>query len=55
MLVKKLFLAKTSNPFTPKSEEEFWNSIDKGIRQADAGILEDMDEAIDEISRELAI
>ena len=53
--IRKLFLARKTNPFTPKTEEEFYASIDRGIAEADAGMVQDMDEAIDEISAELAL
>ena len=54
-IVRKLFLARKTNPFTPKTEEEFYASIDRGIAEADAGIVQDMDEAIDEIGAVLAL
>lgn len=48
-------LVSKNSPFKPETEEEFYASIDIGIAQADAGQVQDMDEAIDEISRELGI
>ena len=39
--------------FEPMSEEEFYREGDKGIEQADNGQLQDANEAMDEITREL--
>ncbi|MBR3307420.1 MAG: hypothetical protein IKI75_09230 [Lachnospiraceae bacterium] len=41
------------NPFRPKTEEELLEKIDRGVKQADEGMLQDADEAVDEIIRDL--
>ena len=53
--IQDLFSPQTSNPFRPLTENEFLASIDESLAQADAGFVQDADEAIDEISAELGI
>lgn len=53
--VQDLFSPQSANPFKPMTETEFLASIDKSIEQADAGFVQDADEAIDEISAELGL
>ena len=43
------------SPFRPKTEAEMTEKIDSSLAQADAGILQDADEAIDEVLRELEL
>ena len=52
---EKLSIKKEQNPFVSKSKEAFYASIDRGIAEADAGLLQDADEVIDEISAELGL
>ncbi|MCR5023752.1 MAG: hypothetical protein K6A90_05395 [Lachnospiraceae bacterium] len=52
---RELFAAQKDNPFKPMSENEFIASIDESLKQADNGLVQDADEAIDEISLELGI
>ena len=53
--IQDLFSPQTSNPFRPLTEQEFLVSIDESLAQADAGFVQDANEAIDEISSELGI
>ena len=43
----------TDSPYRPKSEEELLERIDHSLKQADEGMLQDADEAIDELVAEL--
>ena len=43
------------NPFRFKTEAELFEKIDHSIAQADAGVLVDADEAVDEIMAELKL
>ena len=43
------------NPYRPKTEAELFERIDHSLAQANAGELQDADEAIEEIMTELGI
>ena len=53
--IQDLFSPQSSNPFRPLTEQEFLASIDESLAQADAGLVQDADLAIDEISAELGL
>ena len=53
--VRDLFSPQSVNPFRPLTEQEFLESIDESLAQADVGLVQDADEAIDEISADLGI
>ena len=42
-----------NSPFRPKTEHELLERVDRSLAQADAGELQDADEAIDEVVAEL--
>ena len=48
-------VVENGNPFRPKTEDELFDKIDKSIAQADAGELQDADEAIDEVVADLGL
>ena len=50
-----LLKSDRDNPFSPKSEAELFEQIDHSLAQADAGELQDADEAIEEIMAELGL
>ena len=51
----RLLESDENNPFRPKTEAELLKKIDHSIAQADAGMLVDADEAVDEIMAELEL
>ena len=53
--IQDLFSPQTFNPFRPLTEKEFLASVDESLAQADAGLVQDAEDAIDEISAELGI
>ncbi|MBQ7658414.1 MAG: hypothetical protein IJS16_05465 [Butyrivibrio sp.] len=55
--VAKVFISvkKNDNPFSPKTEDELWASVEEGLKQADEGIYEDAETVEAEIMEELAI
>ena len=55
LFTRDLFKAQKVNPFRPLTESEFLDSIDESLEQIDLGMVQDADEAIDEISAELGI
>ncbi len=51
--VMNVFIA--DSPFRPKTEDELFERIDRSLAQADAGELQDADEAIDEVVADLGL
>ena len=45
----------TENPFRPKSEKELFERIDHSVAQADAGKLQEAEEALDDVISELML
>ena len=43
------------NPFRPKTEQELFERIDHSLAQADSGMLQDADEALEEVMEEIGI
>ena len=50
-----LLKSDADNPYRPLTEEELFERIDHSLAQADAGELQDADEAIKEIMTELGL
>lgn len=49
------FMDKSSQALKPLSGDEIYAEVVKSLEQADAGLCEDADAALDEISAELGI